>query len=329
MYRFAIVATVLLLLATAASGQVWLDKFYYNNGTTLGTWAEHLGDWTADNNMAKAEVKFGAQYMTQPKLLFRDCVAQCLVMHNVGANHTLQFGGIALRCVAPGSGTSLIMVKVQNNSSATNPTKFDSIWLYQYGFGSTVSQTSLTPFPSAKVRLTVLDSRVVAQVDSDLDGVWNYTLTGSVTTIPAAAPIGMCGFGGVHIDDYELFDAVLLNDAASPTPTPGSEMKMVMRGWANAPYIAASAFGNGGFVLSKVARFPLSPDVLFGVTAQNLLPTVFKQFQGVLDGSGDGALSIKIPGITALKGLTVFTAFLTYRQSQILNVSNDYQFTIL
>jgi len=42
--------------------------------------------------------------------------------------HTLQFGGIALRCNAS---NDTVMVKVRNNSYSTNTTAFDSIWLYE------------------------------------------------------------------------------------------------------------------------------------------------------------------------------------------------------
>ena len=248
----------LTVIAAGVSAQVWMDPFTYPDGplASVGGWNAVAGAWTVKNNIAVAEDKFLWQYANQPNRTFQDGVAQCLVAHNGGATNTLQFGGVALRCV----GTSdTVMVKVQNNSSATNPTSFDSIWLYEQP-GSAATKTGITPtFPRALVRLALLGQRAEAFVDSDLDGKWDHVVSTTLTGTPKVAPVGIDGFGGVQIDDFEIFDAVILGDTANPRPTPGSTLKYVLRGKSGAGYQAATSLSNSGIVLPDGRIHPADP----------------------------------------------------------------------
>jgi len=316
---------MLCLIVGAASSQIWMDAFNYPNGTTMGVWSEVAGDWQVNNSMAEAEAKFLWQYAVQPNMTYRDCAAQCLVIKNTGVTHTLQFGGIALRC---NGANDTVMVKVQNNNYSVNQTKFDCIWLYEKPGGS-VSSLNLTPFARATVRLLVLDQRAEAHVDADLDGLWDYKVVRTLTSTPKNAPVGIDGFGGVQIDDFMLFDGVILDDTASLPPKPGNEIRFVMRGFPNAQYVAASSLGNVGIPLPDGRIIPLAPDSMFLATAQNFLPTLFKNYRGSMDGNGDAACSIDLPNLPALVGITVHTAFINVGGGFILNISNDHQSTII
>jgi len=313
------------LVGGAASAQIWMDAFNYPNGTNLGSWKELTGDWKATNNLAEAEVKFSWQYLVQPNRVYKDCVAQVLVMHNNGANHTLQFGGIALRC--PSSGTN-VMVKVQNNNYSVNQTKFDCIWLYEHPGGSTNS-LNLTPFAKAQVRLIVLDQKAIAQVDSDLDGIWNYQVTRTLTSAPQPGPVGIDGFGGVHVDDFILFDGVIVDKPGNPKPTPGSGLLFDLRGTPSKFYQAASSLGNTGIPLFDGRVIPLSADNLFLLSVTNVAPFIFANYSGLLDPSGNGFVKVNLPAIPALVGVTFYTAFVTYDATGVVNISNDHQVTII
>ena len=318
----------LTVIAAGVSAQVWMDPFTYPDGplASVGGWNAVAGAWTVKNNIAVAEDKFLWQYANQPNRTFQDGVAQCLVAHNGGATNTLQFGGVALRCV----GTSdTVMVKVQNNSSATNPTSFDSIWLYEQP-GSAATKTGITPtFPRALVRLALLGQRAEAFVDSDLDGKWDHVVSTTLTGTPKVAPVGIDGFGGVQIDDFEIFDAVILGDTANPRPTPGSTLKYVLRGKSGAGYQAATSLSNSGIVLPDGRIIPLTPDTIFTVSVTGVLPTVFSNYANWLDINGDGSVKLAVPPATSLVGITLFTAFITYDASGILQVSNDHRETIV
>ena len=61
------------------------------------------------------------------------------------------------------------------------------------------------------------------------------------------------------------------------------------------------------------------------------LPTVFKNYAGKLDANGDATASIDIPNVPALKGVRVYTAFLTLlatAPSGVSSISNTFLFTI-
>ena len=203
-----------------------------------------------------------------------------------GATNTLQFGGVALRCV----GTSdTVMVKVQNNSSATNPTSFDSIWLYEQP-GSAATKTGITPtFPRALVRLALLGQRAEAFVDSDLDGKWDHVVSKTLTVTPKVGPVAIDGFGGVQIDDFEIFDAVILADTANPRPhariRPQVRAPRQVRRWIPRPPLPLS---NTGIVLPDGRIIPLTPDTIFTISVTGVLPTVFSNYANWLDINGDG-----------------------------------------
>jgi len=111
-----------------------------------------------------------------------------------------------------------------------------------------------------------------------MDGLWDHKGTKTLTSTPKTAPVGIDGFGGVMIDDFMLWDGVILVDAASLPPDPGNEIKFVMRGFANTQYVAASSLGNISIPLPDGRIVPLAPDNMFMATAQNMLPSIFKNY---------------------------------------------------
>ena len=82
---------------------------------------------------------------------------------------------------------------------------------------------------------------------------------------------------------------------------------------------------NWGIPVSGGRRIPLWPDNLFAATASNVLPAIFKNFNGILDAKGDAQANIVIPNDQALIGIAFFTAFVNYSGGSILNISNDWQ----
>lgn len=320
--------------ACNATGQVWSDGFDTYTGTKLGNWVEYRGDWIVSaTGRAEAEAKFRWQYALQTQRIQRDCALQCLVVYNRGVSHTLQFGGLTLRCNDPAfpgnnAAADLLMVKVQNNDFSNSPDRFDSLWIYELdrtGEDLTSNLQKLTPtFASAMVRMLVIDGRVVARADTNGDGVWEHSVERNVALPPKAGPIGIAGFGGAHVDDFVLFDAVLLDSPLSPKPAPGKTVLLVLRGAPLATYQAAASFGVTGIPVAGGRRIPLALDPLLVLTVSNTLPSVFIGLRGVTDAKGDAQVSIAIPNLAALKGVTFFNAFVNLNAGQISRISNDH-----
>jgi hypothetical protein len=62
-----------------------------------------------------------------------------------------------------------------------------------------------------------------------------------------------------------------------------------------------------------------------------LLPTVFKSYAGTLDAKGDATASLDIPNFPVLKGVKIYTAFVTVlgtAPSGVSSISNTFMFVI-
>ncbi len=84
-------------------------------------------------------------------------------------------------------------------------------------------------------------------------------------------------------------------------------------GAAGEPYVLAASLSTiSGFPLPGQRRFPLDPDGLFFVTAQNKLPAVFTGFQGTLDDAGRASAAIVVPPFPKLAGVALQVAGLVF-----------------
>jgi hypothetical protein len=97
-----------------------------------------------------------------------------------------------------------------------------------------------------------------------------------------------------------------------------------------ANYGMGSSLGAGP-ILIGARKLGLSLDALLLASTGGLLPTVFVNYAGVLDISGRGSASLAIPNIAALKGIKIYSAFVTAKASApsgISSISNTVDFTI-
>jgi hypothetical protein len=74
-------------------------------------------------------------------------------------------------------------------------------------------------------------------------------------------------------------------------------------------------------------RLDLAPDPLFYASAQNMLPTVFQNFRGILNSAGQTTAVVNLPPVLALDGLRVFCGGLAIIGSATV-VTNVEGFTI-
>ena len=84
-------------------------------------------------------------------------------------------------------------------------------------------------------------------------------------------------------------------------------------------------------MLPDKRTIPLSADHLLTLSVSGLLPHVFQNYFGWLDGWGRGTASIDIPPWPALIGLRIHSAFITLDPTSplgIKSISNPISFTI-
>jgi hypothetical protein len=100
-------------------------------------------------------------------------------------------------------------------------------------------------------------------------------------------------------------------------PSIGASVPLVL----NAPgdggkaYVMAASLGASGIKVGS-RTIPLSLDALLILTVQNLVPSIFQGYQGVLSASGTASAKLNVPTITALRGLTLHHAFVVVDPSQ-------------
>ena len=325
---FVVMAAVALFSGGSLGAQVWLDTFDYPAGPTIGAWVKHLStNWAATGTQVQAEPVAKYHHLTHPAYVYQDCVAEVDVDYN-SSHGGLEFGGVILRANAPGQntyGSDLVLVKVQGSSA------FTITYLYEHSVTGGLGSTSKT-LPSctkARVRLHTIDQRVVARIDANRDGTWDVTVERNVSLPAKAGPVGICGYNGTFMDNYRIYNAVILEaQTGQPQPNPGTEYKMVIRGPAGDGYQAATSISTTGIVLPNGYVLPLTAETMMFASATNVLPTIFRNYQGFLDINGDASISLAIPALPVLTGLPLYTAFVAFKGSTVTAVSNDHPIVI-
>lgn len=114
-------------------------------------------------------------------------------------------------------------------------------------------------------------------------------------------------FGGGAYELFVWMDA--LTRSAATAPAPGKQIALILqnKNSAGGTYVMASAFGRSpGINLGSAGTVPLTPDALFFFSQQ--APSVFVNFAGVFNTSGQAGAFINIPNIPALKGFGFYTS---------------------
>ncbi|MBN2491244.1 MAG: hypothetical protein JXQ29_10400, partial [Planctomycetes bacterium] len=114
--------------------------------------------------------------------------------------------------------------------------------------------------------------------------------------------------------------------------TPGTAIDFVLSAPADGalPYQMGSSLGNGPIPIDT-RRLELSLDALLTLSVTGVLPAVFQNYAGVLDAQGAAKAALAIPNQPALKGVRIYTAFVTLlaaAPSGLASISNSFLFTI-
>ena len=118
----------------------------------------------------------------------------------------------------------------------------------------------------------------------------------------------------------------------SGTAKPGTTLLFTLAASSDSglPYQLGSSFGPGPIPLGS-RSLGLSPDDLLVLSTGNLLPMVFDRYAGLLDAQGQATARLHIPNFAILKGLRIYSAYVTLSASAPLglaSISNTFDFTI-
>ncbi len=113
---------------------------------------------------------------------------------------------------------------------------------------------------------------------------------------------------------------------------PGTAIDFALASTADAglPYQMGSSFGNGPIPIDT-RKLELSPDDLLVLSTGGTVPSIFEKYAGILDAGGQAKAKLHIPNSSVLKGIKIYTAFITLKAtapSGISGISNTFLFTI-
>lgn len=120
--------------------------------------------------------------------------------------------------------------------------------------------------------------------------------------------------------------------SARGTPTPGGRIDFDLLSTPDPGlvYQLGSSLGNGPIPVDT-RKLELSADPLLVLSVGGFLPAVFVSYAGTLDATGMAKARIDIPPIPALKGVRIYSAYVTLKASApsgVANISNTFMFAI-
>ncbi len=314
-----------VLLAPPLAGQAFEEHFNFPNGTVIPGWTKEVGAWAVRNGRLFGTGK-GWRFLTKNQFLAKDCVLEGTFFF---AGTGVQFGGLVARHPGKGSGTNLVLGKIQDNWPGKG---FDQAYLYELPQVHTYLNLKKRGTLAVVLRLILLDDQAWLKVDGDRDGVFEETLGPlKLGHVLGAGLVGLASYGPTEMDDFKFFDAVLKERAGS-VPAIGKTFRMHLRaplakGKAT-PYLCLVSPTNGGIPL-RARKIPLGPDPALNLPF--LLPGVFQRFLGLLDSKGDAFPAIRIPNDPSLVGGVFYVAGFTIDLSKpfaVGAVSNDLRIRI-
>jgi len=333
MTRFVILCLAMVLIAGSATAQWFIDPFGYPPGTTIPGYTEQRGDWMATGSTVQSNAATTFQELTNDTWTDKDVCVETVAIYDMAAPNLMYTGPIA-RYTGSGASANFFMIKLQDNSSPRDG--FDRWFAYFYN-GSSFSPVATSPSyyadispptKRARVRLQVIeestDVRVQLFLDTDVDGKWDATREWRSTYgIGSTGKIGICGYRNAIADDLKYFNATLY--LADP-PKVGNFARLIGRGLPNETYVGACSFGHSGFPVGPGHVVPLDLDPLFWTSLAT--PVIFQNFVGITSATGGFTMSLNIPPIPQLAGITIWSSAAVITANGFQEIAPDVEITI-
>jgi len=145
-------------------------------------------------------------------------------------------------------------------------------------------------------------------------------------TAPTAGPLGIIAAPKMRFTYHET----VLNATGTPSPGGRIDFDLLSTTDPGLAYQMGSSLGNGPIPIDT-RKLELTPDALLVLSVSGFLPAVFANYAGKLDANGQAKAQLHIPPFPVLKGLRIYTAFLTLQASApsgVANISNTFMFAI-
>ncbi len=125
-------------------------------------------------------------------------------------------------------------------------------------------------------------------------------------------------------------DTTTIQGSGAPAPGGTVDLALLSPADPGLVYQVGTSLGTGPIPIDK-RKLGLSPDSILVASVSGVLPLVFQDYAGHLDGSGKGKAKLNIPSLPVLVGTRLHSAFLTLLASApsgVKSISNTFSFTI-
>jgi len=324
--RIACLTLALPLLCGVAVSQQVFDPFNYAPGTTIPGYTEHVGDWKATGTQVQRQAGISSQTLIHNTIKDKDACAETIAIYDVTVPG-IQRTGPVLRFSGSGSSGNYFYLKLQDNGGTLDG--WDTYWVYYQGGGNVMTGTISPVTKAARARLQVIEEaaavRVQVFIDTDLDGLWDIVRSSTTTSgTGTSGGVGINGARSALADDLKYFNATLYLNG---TPKIGTSVTLNGRGIPNEPYVGACSFGNTGFPIGAGRTVPLDLDSLFWASLAT--PSIFQNFLGLTSASGDFTMTLNIPPIPQLAGITIWTSAVTVTVAGFQEIAPDVEITFV
>jgi len=151
--------------------------------------------------------------------------------------------------------------------------------------------------------------------------------------ITAPTPHAVWSENAANVCRVEVYVRRSANIVGSGTGAPGTpiDFTLTAKNDAGLPYQVGSSFGKGPIPIGG-RRLELAPDDLLVLSTSGFLPSLFRTYAGVLDAQGSGSARLNIPNNPNLKGIKIYTAFVTLLASApfgVSSISDTFDFIIM
>ncbi len=318
--RISILASVLALplLGASLGAQNVIETFTYPNGTNVPGWTERQGGDFEIRNGQLYLPSGSWSYITYDALKnIKDCVQDIEAIYTAGAG--VRFAGVTARHDGSATENGLVMLKVQDNTSAGN---WNRAFNYERPGGSAF--TDLVP-PSTRcvARLFVKGNDTWYDIDLDMDGYFEHRSPVRVIAATTTKPDGSVGanaFANAALDNWMYYSGLLFPKTVASQPKIGQQFDMTFSAPLHVIGSATVPTAWIGFLSFKAGRLPL-PD---GRGIPFDLASAMALWSGVLTTTNpEAALSLPIPNDPTLVGVRFWTnAFTLGMPGQLLGIGH-------
>ena len=327
MRHLLLLLVAFLAVAAAFSAPAAGQSYVYASDSNLGAGGSNVYPFSATPNSWRYQIFIDAKYLPANPVQFTD-----VAFGSTATSPTLfQASQFQVRLAHNTVGS--LSATFASNFSTPPVVLFDGAMKYQAAYQKWVDLGCTSGFSYDGTSHLIVELRYRGRTsagstmrsDPILPRAWAKATTGD--NYVATSGTATTSYG---LKTRLTYIKTTLTLSGSPSPGGTVDLDLLAPPDAGKPYQVASSLGNGPIPIGS-RQINLTLDDLLVITVNGYLPSVFLNYSGLLDASGKAKAQIKILNDSRLKGIRIYSAFVTLdagAPNGISLISNTADFTI-